>query len=113
MRTEQGGYMHKRHYLRLALALFVMVTLSSILFIQGTVHAAHALNNGLALTPPMGWNSWNRFGCNVNETVVKQAADAMVSSGMAAAGYQYVNIDDCWLTHSRDGNGNLVPDPNR
>jgi alpha-galactosidase len=61
----------------------------------------------------MGWNSWNRFGCNINQTIIEQEADAMVSSGMKAAGYQYVNIDDCWMTRSRDGNGNLVADPQK
>jgi alpha-galactosidase len=50
----------------------------------------------LALTPPMGWNSWNKFGCNIDEMVIRQTADAIVSSGMKDAGYQYVNIDDCW-----------------
>ncbi|WP_260928979.1 alpha-galactosidase [Novosphingobium sp. 9] len=56
--------------------------------------ARHA--NGLALTPPMGWNSWNRFACNISEQTIRDTADAMVSSGMKAAGYQYVVIDDCW-----------------
>jgi alpha-galactosidase len=51
---------------------------------------------GLALTPPMGWNSWNRFECEINEQVVREAADAMVSSGMKNAGYEYIVIDDCW-----------------
>src|ERR1039457_2899453 len=55
-----------------------------------------ALDNGLARTPPMGWNSWNKFSCNVSEDLIKQAADAIVSSGMKDAGYQYVVIDDCW-----------------
>ena len=50
----------------------------------------------LALTPPMGWNSWNKFACNVDETIIRQTADAIVVSGMKDAGYQYVNIDDCW-----------------
>jgi alpha-galactosidase len=71
---------------------------------------AQALGNNLALTPPMGWNDWNAYGCNVSETLVKQTADKMVSAGLAAAGYQYVNIDDCWMQHSRDGSGNLQPD---
>jgi alpha-galactosidase len=60
-------------------------------------------------TPPMGWNSWNNFGCNPSETLLKGVADAMVSSGMAAVGYQYVNIDDCWMS-GRDSSGNLVAD---
>jgi alpha-galactosidase len=71
---------------------------------------AHALTNQLALTPPMGWNDWNAYGCNVSEALVKQTADKMVSAGLASAGYQYVNIDDCWLQHSRDSAGNLQPD---
>ena len=57
-------------------------------------------------TPPMGWNSWNNFGCNPSESLIKGVADAMVSSGMAKAGYQYVNIDDCWMS-GRDSNGVL------
>src|SRR5947209_5458110 len=79
----------------------------------GTVASAPpaaALNNGLALTPQMGFNDWNAFGCNVSESLIKSTADKIVSSGMAAAGYQYVNIDDCWLQGSRDSSGNLQPD---
>jgi alpha-galactosidase len=71
---------------------------------------AAAADNGLARTPPMGWNDWNAFGCNVSEALVEQTADLMVSSGMAAAGYQYVNIDDCWMQSSRDPAGSLLPD---
>ena len=71
-----------------------------------------ALDNGVARTPPMGWNSWNKFGCNVSEDLIKQAADAVVASGMKDAGYQYVVIDDCWQVR-RDPEGNIVPDPQR
>ncbi len=60
----------------------------------------------------MGWNSWNKFGCNVSEQLIKEIADAMVTSGMKKAGYQYVNIDDCWQV-SRDSAGNIVADPVR
>ncbi len=74
---------------------------------------AVGLANGLAKTPPMGFNDWNSFGCNVDEALIKQTADFFVSSGMKAAGYQYVNIDDCWLTHQRDAQGRLVPDPTK
>src|SRR5438128_11824664 len=63
----------------------------------------------LAMTPPMGWNSWNKFGCNVSDKLIREMADAMVSSGMKAAGYQYVNIDDCWQV-SRDARGTIVRD---
>src|SRR3954471_12651328 len=73
--------------------------------------SAAALDNGLAKTPPMGFNDWNAFGCNVSEQLIKQTADFFVSSGMKAAGYDYVNIEDCWMTHSRDSGGRLVPDP--
>ncbi|MBP2326978.1 alpha-galactosidase [Kibdelosporangium banguiense] len=66
-----------------------------------------------AVTPPMGWNSWNTFGCNINESMIRQAADAMVSSGMRAAGYQYVVIDDCWFDPQRDAGGNLRAHPTR
>jgi alpha-galactosidase len=57
----------------------------------------------------MGWNSWNRFACNVTEDLVKSAADALVTSGMKDAGYEYVVIDDCWQI-SRDAAGNIVAD---
>jgi alpha-galactosidase len=60
----------------------------------------------IAATPPMGWNSWNTFQCNISESLIKATADAMVSSGMQAAGFQYVNIDDCWM-NGRDPSGNL------
>ncbi len=73
---------------------------------------ALALENGLARTPPMGWNSWNKFHCNVSEDLIRQTADAMVTSGMKDAGYEYVVIDDCWQV-SRDAEGNIVPDPKR
>ena len=66
----------------------------------------------LAQTPPMGWNSWNRFACNVSEKLIKQMADEMVSSGMQKAGYEYVVIDDCWQV-SRDENGEIVVDKDR
>jgi alpha-galactosidase len=66
--------------------------------------------NTLALTPPMGWNSWNKFGCNVNEEMIRGMADGMVKSGMRDAGYQYIVIDDCWQI-SRDKDGNIIPDP--
>ena len=60
-------------------------------------------------TPALGWNSWNTFGCNVDETMIRGMADAMVASGMKAAGYEYINIDDCWHGQ-RDANGVIQPD---
>ena len=59
--------------------------------------SAHAQKfEGLATRPPLGWNSWNKFGCYINETLIKQTADLLVSSGLAAKGYKYLNLDDCW-----------------
>ncbi len=62
----------------------------------------------LAATPPMGWNSWNRYACDVSDTLIRKQADAMVSSGLKAVGYQYVNVDDCW-EGQRDANGYIQP----
>ncbi|MGK4578978.1 glycoside hydrolase family 27 protein [Kitasatospora sp. HPMI-4] len=77
------------------------------------VEPAHALDNGLARTPPMGWNSWDTFGCNANERIVKDTADFMAASGLRDAGYQYLTIDDCWMSRTRDAGGNLTPDPQK
>ena len=66
----------------------------------------------LAKTPPMGWNTWNKFHCDVSEALIMQAADAMISSGMKDAGYEYIVIDDCWQV-SRDENGEIVCDAER
>jgi alpha-galactosidase len=63
---------------------------------------------GLAATPQMGWNSWNKFGCNVSDQLIRETADAMVTSGMKDAGYQYINIDDCWHGE-RDARGFIYP----
>ncbi|KAK7278328.1 hypothetical protein RJT34_23356 [Clitoria ternatea] len=65
--------------------------------------------NGLGQTPPMGWNSWNHFGCDINESLIRETADAMVSTGLAALGYKYINLDDCWAELNRDCKGNMVP----
>ena len=60
--------------------------------------------DSLALTPPMGWNSWNCFSCNINEAQIREIADLMVSTGMRDAGYVYLNIDDCWqVARAEDG----------
>jgi alpha-galactosidase len=67
----------------------------------------------IATTPPMGWNSWNSFGCSVSESLIRGMADALVSSGMEAAGYRYVVIDDCWFAPQRTGAGELRGNPQR
>ena len=67
----------------------------------------------LKLTPPMGWNSWNTFGPNINEQVVRESAKAIVDNGLNKLGYEYVVIDDCWSLKQRDENGRLVADPEK
>jgi alpha-galactosidase len=67
----------------------------------------------VAATPPMGWNSWNSFGCDINEQLIRETADALVSSGMRDAGYQHVIVDDCWFDPQRDPQGNLRANPER
>ena len=87
--------------------MVVVLSLSGAMFAQNEPVSA-----GLALAPPMGFNTWNKFGCNVSDELLRGMADAMVKSGMKDAGYQYIVIDDCWQV-SRDANGNIVADPRR
>ena len=72
--------------------------------------AKGSYGNGIAMTPPMGWSSWNLFRNKISEDLIKEIADAMVDSGLAQAGYQYVNIDDCWQANERDAMGRLQCD---
>jgi alpha-galactosidase len=65
----------------------------------------------LALTPPMGWNSWNAFQANISEKLVRETVDSMISSGMKDAGYTYIVLDDGWMMMERNKMGDLVPDP--
>jgi alpha-galactosidase len=85
---------------KLSIFLLILIMCSGV-FAQKTPN--------LALTPPMGWNSWNKFGCDINEKVIKEMADAMVSTGMSKLGYEYVVIDDCWQV-SRKSDGTIVAD---
>jgi alpha-galactosidase len=94
---------------RARLVVAMMVLLSAALIAPSLLSAQ---DRGLAGTPPMGWNSWNKFGCNVSESMIRQMADAMAKSGMKNAGYQYVVIDDCWQVE-RDKSGNIVADAER
>ncbi|MCE4567035.1 glycoside hydrolase family 27 protein [Maribellus sp. CM-23] len=89
----------KKHYLLL---------LSIFFFVNGMAQKFDML----AQTPPMGWNSWNKFGCDVDEKLIMDIADALVSSGMKDVGYEYVVIDDCWQV-GRDENGEIVIDKER
>lgn len=67
----------------------------------------------IATKPPMGWNSWNTFGNDINESLIRQTADTMIEKGYRDAGYEYLIIDDCWSLKERDASGNLVPDPEK
>ncbi len=68
-------------------------------------------HNGLAKTPPMGWNSWNKFRTKIDDKTIREIADAMASNGRKAAGYKYINIDDGW-EWKRDEKGQIAPNPN-
>ncbi|MEO6845127.1 MAG: glycoside hydrolase family 27 protein, partial [Ginsengibacter sp.] len=87
------------------------ILLMSTFFFFITVTAQKFKN--LALTPPMGWNSWNIFQTNISEKLVMETVDAIIASRMKAAGYEYIVLDDGWMTKERDVNGNLVPDPKK
>jgi alpha-galactosidase len=78
-----------------------------------TTTPAQALDNGVARTPPMGWNTWNTFGCNIDEKLIQGTADALVANGMRDLGYKYVVVDDCWFDPNRDGSGNLRANSSR
>jgi alpha-galactosidase len=78
----------------------------------GPSAAAPAIDVALAPTPPKGFNTWNKFGCNVDEKLIRETADAMVETGMLAAGYKYLVIDDCWQV-ARAADGRIVADPQR
>ncbi|VBB44723.1 Alpha-galactosidase A [uncultured Paludibacter sp.] len=88
---------------------FLFLTLLLLLFSGKTI--AQKFEN-LAKTPPMGWNSWNKFGCNIDEKLIREIADAMVETGLRDAGYIYVNIDDCWHG-KRDSLGFIIADPEK
>jgi alpha-galactosidase len=85
--------------------------MKQILFIIGFFFSLNCIAQkfeGLAKTPPMGWNSWNAFSCNIDEKIIREMADAMVASGLKDAGYVYINIDDCWQGE-RDSLGFIQP----
>jgi len=73
-----------------------------LLLLLALTQQAHSLDNGLAKTPQMGWNSWNHYGCFIDETLIKKTADALVSSGLSAVGFNFLNLDDCWMADQRN-----------
>jgi len=92
----------------------LIVCFLSMILLQMFAQRCFGATAANAPVPPMGWNSWNYFGCDgLNEDVVMQTAAAMVSSGMQSVGYSYIVLDDCWMATARDANGALVPDPDK
>ncbi|MBZ5671183.1 MAG: glycoside hydrolase family 27 protein [Acidobacteriia bacterium] len=94
--------------MKMSLAQGITRAMGVVILMLGSVSIVLAQDAGLARTPPMGWNSWNHFACKVTDADVRSAADAIVANGMKAAGYIYVNIDDCWQG-KRDEKGVLHP----
>lgn len=89
--------------------LLLIITATTATYDAEIKNRRNLLANGLGSTPPMGWNSWNHFNCMIDEKMIRDTADALVSTGLAKLGYRYVNIDDCWAEISRDDKGYLVP----
>ena len=82
-----------------------------LLFILASINIQSQKFEGLAKTPPLGWNSWNTFATDINEQLVKDIADKFVELGLKDAGYEYIVLDDGWMAKERDANGNLIADP--
>ncbi|WP_373691976.1 glycoside hydrolase family 27 protein [Gordonia mangrovi] len=108
-----------RHLARrrgLAVLAAVLVTLGFVACTpdpEGRIGGDGVAIDGLPATPPMGWNSWNTFGCNITEQIVREQADALVLTGLRDAGYRYVVVDDCWAAPERADDGSLQADPGR
>ncbi len=103
--------------IRLPVPALLVVTLLAAGALLGPPPAPSIVRTATPVTalaaPPMGWNSWNRFGCNINETLIRGIADAIVANGLDQTGYRYVNIDDCWMATTRNSAGQLQADPTR
>jgi alpha-galactosidase len=102
-KSKSTSSCHVTSQLSLRVKGFFACLIFTVIFTAGS---ARAQRPELAATPPMGWNTWYAFGCNVTEADVKKAVDAMASNGMKAAGYEYVNLDDCWQG-KRDSEGHI------
>ncbi|ETO10231.1 hypothetical protein RFI_27149 [Reticulomyxa filosa] len=77
----------------------------------GWLGIAKGLNNGLGLTPQMGWNSWNAFHCNIDQTLIQETIQAMITTNLSSVGYVYVNMDDCWAYARTPGTNVIIPEP--
>lgn len=86
-------------------------TIVSFALIGGFLHVVSPYDNGLGRTPPMGWNSWNYFGCDINEAIIRETANVIVETNLSNIGYQYVNIDDCWQIARSHHDHHIVEDP--
>lgn len=98
---------------KLAGSVLAGLALAAGLIVSAAPPQAQALSNGLAATPPLGWNDWNSFHQQISAQIIEQEARALVRSGMKAAGYDYVILDGGWDLLARDANGNLQADPSK
>jgi len=89
----------RNNILPISTTIFALMSSSSI-----------ALENNIGKTPQMGWNTWNKFACSINETLIRESADKIVELGLDKLGYKYVNIDDCWNAVERDSEGRMQAD---
>jgi alpha-galactosidase len=85
----------------------IMKTFYRFILLQICTLMVQAYDNGLGLTPPMGWNTWNKFHCNIDEELIKATARSVVDLGLDKFGYKYINLDDCWQ-ESRNSTGFIV-----
>lgn len=104
--------MKHKGLLAASLAMMMAMPMQAQMFFGKAKEVSDSAYLAQAQTPPMGWNSWNKFGCNVSEKLIMDMADKMVETGMKDAGYQYIVIDDCWQVE-RDSLGFIQPDPDR
>ena len=91
-------------YIKLKFIIFITICFA---FVQKIA----SLDNGLGLTPQMGWNTWNKFGCNINEQLIRETIDFFNKSGLIEAGYKYINLDDCWQIERDNITKKIIADP--
>mmetsp|Transcript_46820 Transcript_46820/g.69628 ORF Transcript_46820/g.69628 Transcript_46820/m.69628 type:complete len:423 (-) Transcript_46820:145-1413(-) len=96
-----------------ASASFMKRIKSLLLVLVLSVSATDGLDNGLGLTPPMGFNTWNTFRCDINENLIFNITDKFVELGLPQVGYTYVNLDDCWMAWNRTSDGKYMADPHK
>jgi len=86
--------------------------MKAISFAGAALLATHvsALDNGLGLVPQMGWNTWNKFGCDIAIDTIETAIDQVVALGLDKIGYEYINLDDCWMKENRTADGHFIVD---